>query len=172
MTRALQLFAMAGIVLSARSCNPAVMGPVLGAPAPPVAPNPASYPTPNGPPNLRIFGGYDHRTFLGYLTCNASDNDSIFNKSGQFGSCSSYGTDDSLYCRGAFAKFGDTGILANESACSPGANDPPVIVDQQGRYYGRFSVASSYGHNDSVCSGYSRFHNDEACKLVKYVCSQ
>ncbi len=51
----------------------------------------------------------------------------------------------SLYCHGFLAAFGGTGIADNYSGCSEYANDLPVIVDEDGNYYGRFSVANSLG---------------------------
>jgi hypothetical protein len=51
----------------------------------------------------------------------------------------------SLYCQGFLAAFGGTGIADNYSGRSEYANDLPVIVDEDGNYYGRFSVANSLG---------------------------
>jgi hypothetical protein len=50
-----------------------------------------------------------------------------------------------LYCQGFLAAFGGTGIADNYSGCSEYANDLPVIVDEDGNYYDRFSVANSLG---------------------------
>ena len=41
--------------------------------------------------------------------------------------------------------FGDFGSkYAAYSVCNPYSSDPPVVVDSNGRYYGRFSV-NQYG---------------------------
>ena len=51
----------------------------------------------------------------------------------------------SLYCHGFLAAFGGTGIADNYSGCSEYANGLSVIVDEDGNYYGRFSVANFLG---------------------------
>jgi hypothetical protein len=118
-----------------------------------------------------IFGDDAHKTYLGCLNCNSYESDSIFNESGTFGHCVELFSEN-LYCRGIFHKFGDDGMMQRESACSEYSSNPPVIVDQNGRYYGRFSVAGSFGHADSVCNDYGGFQNKEACDLVKAVCTR
>jgi hypothetical protein len=120
---------------------------------------------------IMIFGGRGHGTYLGCLSCPSSAPDSIFNAYGGYGRCASH-ADRNLFCRGAFAEFGSSGPFDDASACSSGASDPPVIVDEQGAYYGRFSVGEVFGHNDSVCSAFSHFNNRQGCETVKWVCQK
>lgn len=121
-------------------------------------------------PVVSIFGGSDHKTFLGCLTCEPSDANSILNSGGDFGHCGGLAFDN-LYCHTLLSAFGSTGLVAEAtSACGPGSTNPPVLVDPDGRYYGRFSVGTLLGHADSVCSTLSRFYNDVVCKIVNRVC--
>jgi len=119
---------------------------------------------------MMVFGGSDHKTYLGCLSCDPSDLDSIFNRAGPYGHCPIFG--DTLFCRGPFNNFGTTGPFQNLSACASGASNPPVIVDESGNYYGRFSVGGPFGHSDSVCTIFGRFRHEAACELVKWVCEQ
>jgi len=120
---------------------------------------------------IMIFGGSGHDTYLGCLDCPASARDSIFNEQGDYGRCAG---GDNLFCRGDFAKFSPTGGFNKFSACASGASDPPVIEDQQGTYYGRFSVGGPFGHNDAVCSSlvFTKFNNADLCKIVTSVCDR
>jgi hypothetical protein len=119
---------------------------------------------------LMVFGGSDHKVYLGCLSCDPSERDSIFNRAGPYGHCPIFG--DTLFCRGPFKSFGTTGPFQNLSACALGALNPPVIVDESGNYYGRFSVGGPFGHGDSVCAIIGRFKHDDACDLVRWVCEQ
>jgi hypothetical protein len=125
-------------------------------------------------PKLMIFGDENHKTYLGCLNCPESAIDSIFNKSCQYGNCRSVFSDDNLFCRGPFREFGSSGPFHDFSACSDSASNPPVIVDGEGHYYGRFSIGGVFAHADAVCSTspFSRFKNKDACEIVKWVCEQ
>jgi hypothetical protein len=82
---------------------------------------------------LLIFGGKDHKVFLGCLTCAETDMNSVHNEHGPYGK---YGVGDTI-----FNKFSDYGSMFSDySACNPLASDPPVVVDKPGNYYGRLSV--------------------------------
>lgn len=84
---------------------------------------------------IMVFGGPNHRTYLGCLSCNQYDTQSVFNSHGTFGSA--YSTES------IFNRYGDYGSpYSSYSACSAYASDPPVIVDEQGRYYGRLTVGA------------------------------
>lgn len=81
---------------------------------------------------LLLFGGSDHKTFLGCLNCSKYDSGSVCNKYGTHGSkynsdaiWNSYGTYGSKY--------------SNESPWNQYANNGPVIVDNSGNFYGRLS---------------------------------
>ena len=118
-----------------------------------------------------IFGGRGHTEYLGCLNCEAWESDSILNESGRFGHCPTV-FDDNLFCRGVFKEFGESGPFKNFSACSEYASDPPVIVDQNGRYYGRFSVGGVWAHRVAVCCWNGGFADEPPCRAVKWVCKQ
>jgi hypothetical protein len=82
---------------------------------------------------LMIFGGQGHKTYLGCLSCSQFDTESIFNEYGTYGSAYS-----AQSVRNAYSQFGSQ--YSATSACNPYASDPPVIVDGNGRYYGRLTV--------------------------------
>jgi|SRR6267142_629066 len=82
---------------------------------------------------LIIFGGVDHKMYLGCLSCNEYASDSVFNSFGDHGSTFSA---QSIWNQ--FSEFGSP--YSNYSACNPYASDPPVIVDQNGAYYGRLTL--------------------------------
>lgn len=87
------------------------------------------------PQKIMIFGGVDHRTYLGCLSCSEYATDSVFNEYGSYGSRYS-----STSIWNHYAEFGSR--YSNEGACNPYANDPPVIVDSDGNYYGRLTLNS------------------------------
>lgn len=121
---------------------------------------------------IMIFGGKGHDVYLGCLNCPETAPDSIFNPNGKFGRCSSI-YDDNLFCRGLYSEYGGKGLYKDQSACGSNAGDPPVIVDENGGYYGRFSLGGLYGHNDSVCASiYGKFRNEAVCEIVQRVCGQ
>jgi hypothetical protein len=120
---------------------------------------------------LMLFGGRGHRTYLGCLNCPPNAQDSIFNEYGKYGGCPSAFADN-LFCRGPFKEFGSSGPFHDQSACANGASDPPVIVDADGNYYGRFSVGGPFGHRDAVCGIYGPHKNAGACKTVEWVCQR
>jgi hypothetical protein len=121
-------------------------------------------------PKLMLFGGSDHRKYLGCLTCEVTAYDSIFNAAGPYGTCEPFS--NNLYCRGPFDDFGGSGPFQNLSACSDSASDPPVIVDKAGSYYGRFSIGGVFAHSEAVCEIFGRFANENACSVVKKVCEK
>ena len=80
-----------------------------------------------------IFGGPGHETYLGCLSCPASDSESALNEYGTYGSPYS-----STSIANPYSKFGSP--YSSYSACNPHASDPPVVVDRQGSYYGRLTM--------------------------------
>lgn len=85
---------------------------------------------------LLLFGGKDHKQFLGCLNCGRYDSNSIWNAYGTYGSAYSaesiwnpYGTLGSPY--------------SAESPWNKYASDAPVIVDKDGAFYGYFSANAS-----------------------------
>jgi len=85
---------------------------------------------------LMIFGGPDHRTYLGCLSCEETAPDSVLNEFGQYGS--PY-RPESIWNRST--QFGSAS--SPYSVCNQFATNPPVIVDQQGTAYGRLTLNQS-----------------------------
>ena len=82
---------------------------------------------------LMIFGGSNHGTYLGCLSCEETARDSVLNEFGQYGS--PY-RPESIWNH--YKQFGSPYSLY--SACNELATDPPVIVDQDGTAYGRLTL--------------------------------
>lgn len=104
---------------------------------------------------IMIFGGQGHDTYLGCLSCSEYATDSVFNEYGQHGS--EYSTKS---IHNEYGQFGSA--YSTYSACSPYASDPPVVVDQDGNYYGRLTV-NPY-HADGT------FGDAEFLAWLKHVC--
>lgn len=70
---------------------------------------------------LLIFGGQNHKVFLGCLNCSKYESNSVFNN---------YGTHGSKYsAESIFNTYGEYGSkYSSFSACNPYASDPPVIA--------------------------------------------
>ncbi|WP_304257814.1 hypothetical protein [Phocaeicola plebeius] len=82
---------------------------------------------------LYIYGGEDHDVFLGKLNASKYDSKSIWNEYGTYGSeynansiWNEYGTYGSAY--------------SSYSPFNSYASYPPVIVDEEGNFYGYFTV--------------------------------
>jgi hypothetical protein len=87
----------------------------------------------SGSSKLMIFGGADHRTYLGCLNCSQYATDSVFNEFGEHGSRYS---SESIWNH--YSEYGSA--YSSEGACNAYATDPPVIVDNAGKYYGRLTL--------------------------------
>lgn len=99
-------------------------------PAPAPAPSTPTPPTTSAglPTKLLIFGGANHRTFLGCL-CSEFDSDSVLNKYGTFGNPYSSET--------IWNKYGDYGSrYSDTSVCNRYATNPPVVVTSAGDFMG------------------------------------
>lgn len=84
---------------------------------------------------LLVFGGEDNRVFLGCLTCQEFDKDSVFNSAGVYGS--------GVYQASIINKIGKFGSpISPQSVCNPIASHPPVVVDGNGAFYGELTVNS------------------------------
>jgi hypothetical protein len=104
-----------------------------------------------------IFGGPDHRTYLGCLSCSEFEPDSVFNTAGQYGF--------SVYPNSIWNSVGQFGsVISPYSVCNSVATDPPVIVDESGNAYGRLTVNQ---YNPEIGVG-KRFYG----WLVSAVCEQ
>jgi hypothetical protein len=129
---------LVGILLSGGGCAQAgafLQGYAQGAAgAPAVAPAiaPSSPPLPAG---LLIFGGRNHDVFLGCLTCSEFDSSSARNEL-TYGSAFS-----STSFHNHFSDYGSE--FSSTSACNLFASHPPVVVDNQGRYYGELTVSTT-----------------------------
>lgn len=82
---------------------------------------------------MMLFGGENHKTYLGCLSCSQYATDSLFNTYGDHGNRYS---SDSIWNH--YSDYGSR--YSNEGACNPYANDPPVIVDSDGTFYGRLTL--------------------------------
>lgn len=82
-----------------------------------------------------IFGGRGHNVFLGCITCGEYDQGSINNQFNDEGS--QFGK------RSIFNQFSDYGSqFSDYSACNPRANYPPIVIDEDGIFYGYLNVNS------------------------------
>ena len=84
------------------------------------------------PVRLLIFGGDGHQVFLGCLSCDPSDSDSVQNELGSHGSYSS------VSILNHFGEYGSQN--SSHSACNDVASDPPIVVDDNGGAYGRLTL--------------------------------
>jgi hypothetical protein len=82
---------------------------------------------------IMLFGGPGHKTYLGCLSCSEYASESVLNQYGRYGSA--------YQSESIFNRFGSFGSRYSQySPCNPYASDPPVIVDENGQYYGRLTV--------------------------------
>ncbi len=92
----------------------------------------------SGQGKLMLFGGSAHDTYLGCLNCASTASDSVSNTYGRNGS--KYSQTSIWNHNGQFgSRYGQF------SACNPYANNPPVIVDHSGTYYGRLTLNQYHG---------------------------
>jgi hypothetical protein len=100
-----------------------------------------------------IFGGEDHKTYLGCLSCPKSAGDSVLTPGGVHGP-----PNEGIWDKAGFGSRGSQYI-----ACSVYASDPPVIVDEDGTYLGRLSLNRNHSQigiglryydwlHDTVCN--------------------
>ena len=89
-------------------------------------------------PKLMLFGGRDHKQYLGCIVCNEFSSDSICNGFGKYG--------NEFSTEGMFQEFSGFGndfspdSPWNESSASTGV---PVLVDENGAFYGYFTINDS-----------------------------
>ena len=107
-------------------------------------------------PALLLFGGTNHKTFLGCLNCSKYDSASVCNKYGDVGSRYS---SDSIWNR--YESFGSK--YSSDSPWNRYSSSSPIIVDQSGRSYGYLS-ANRYHHN--------RTHIEVLVQLAEFVAEQ
>jgi hypothetical protein len=86
---------------------------------------------------IHIYGGLSHKTYLGCLTCSSNDPLSIWNSNGNFGKNSDVLNSEANIWN-VLSVFG-----TKSSDLSPWcitAQNPPVIVDFEGVFYGYFTA--------------------------------
>lgn len=82
---------------------------------------------------LHLYGGKNHDVYLGCLNCNNYDQNSIWNEYGNYG--------NSYNSNSIWNSYGTYGNKYNSySPWNSYSNDPPVVVDMQGNFYGYFTV--------------------------------
>lgn len=82
---------------------------------------------------LHIFGGKDHDVYLGCLNCDNYNKNSIWNTYGTYGS--KYNTN---CIWNTYSNYGSQ--YSQLSPFNAYATTPPVVVDQEGSFYGYFTV--------------------------------
>ena len=82
---------------------------------------------------LHLYGGKSHQIYLGCLNCNQYDSNSIWNEYGTYGN--QYNT-NSIW--NEYGTFGSE--YSSFSPWNEYASYPPVIVDEDGNFYGYLTV--------------------------------
>jgi len=83
--------------------------------------------------DLLLYGGSDRTVFLGCFTCGKFDEASIGNKFSTYG--------NRFSSESIFNRFGSYGSkFSDESICNPRASYPPVVVDEDGNFYGYLTI--------------------------------
>jgi hypothetical protein len=82
---------------------------------------------------LFLYGGDNHNVYLGCLNCNSYDANSIWNEYGTYGS--------SYNQQSIWNEYGTYGSEYNAySPWNEYSNDPPVVVDKEGNFYGYLTM--------------------------------
>lgn len=126
LTRAALLLCL--VVLTSCTSDPAFWSGVAAGLAQASAPTYTS-----SPRDLLIFGGKNHDVFLGCLSCSEYASNSVLNEYGRYGG--SYGSTSIL---SAYSQYGSK--YSTYSACNEYATYPPVVVDEQGNFYGYLTL--------------------------------
>lgn len=86
---------------------------------------------------LMLFGGRNNTVYLGCVSCGRLESDSLHNTLGDYGS--RYSSDS------IFNTYGEYGSKYSDySPCNRYGQEPPVIVDREGNFYGRLTVNTSH----------------------------
>lgn len=109
----------------------------------------------DGRHKIMIFGGVDHRTYLGCLSCSAIARDSVSNEIGKYGSEIS---ETSILNH--ISPYGSE--IEDTSACNEIAEHPPIIVNEVGGSYGYLTLNEIH---DQV-------RNEKVLTWLKGVCKQ
>lgn len=89
--------------------------------------------TPPSEHKIMIFGGDDHKVYLGCLSCSEFATDSVRNS---FGTSGSRYSNESIF--NVYGQYG--GEYSGNSPCNKYASNPPAIVDESGHYYGELTI--------------------------------
>ena len=107
---------------------------------------------------ILIFGGNNNKDFLGCLSCNEIAGNSVWNEMSQYG------------WNNGFGKWNPFGPYKNPfssySACNEYTSSGPVLVDRNGKFYGRLTM-NEYT-SGSIC-GFSG--NERICSALKVMCA-
>ncbi len=105
---------------------------------------------------LLLYGGPGQAVYLGCLTCDETDPESVHNPTGNYGS--------RLSMTSILNSFSDYGSrVSNYSVCNPLATDPPLVIDQARSAHGRLTVnkySSLAYQNDDIF----RWLETEVCR--------
>lgn len=108
---------------------------------------------------LYIFGGQDHDVYLGKLNANKYDSESIWNEYGTYGS--EYNS-ESIW--NEYGTYG--GEYSSYSPFNSYASYPPVIVDEEGKFYGYFTInkhkpkRANFDLVNTICKYYKLIRKD------------
>ena len=106
---------------------------------------------------ILIFGGRDHSQFLGCISCDKLEANSVWNELSQYGWYNSIGVWSSIQpLKSSMSEY---------SACSQFSTEPPVLVDHSGNFYGYLSVNQFM--TNSVCAFTG---NQNACLALQVMC--
>ncbi len=106
---------------------------------------------------LQLYGGEDHKEYLGCLNCNRYDRNSIWNPYGNFGS--KY---NSNCIWNSYGNYG--GKYSNQSPFNAYAMYPPVIVDEDGNFYGYLTVNEHNSKQSTIPTAVIIYKNWESIK--------
>ena len=82
---------------------------------------------------IMLFGGSNHDVYLGCFNCSSIASDSIHNDIGRYGS--------DIYSTSIFNSIGQYGSeISQYSPCNSIASAPPVLVDEDGGFYGYLTL--------------------------------
>lgn len=123
----------------------------------PAAPTRTAPSSPSSPPRVLIFGGKDHKTFLGCF-CGPNAPNSVENDTGKFGKHGFNVEGPTLWS--VMSPFRSR--FEDVSACNRFASDPPVIVRDDGTFLARLTIntmLSGAVRDESVL----KWLNEEVC---------
>lgn len=95
------------------------------------------------PKALLLFGGTDHKTFLGCLNCSDQSAVSVCNEFGRYGS--------EFQSNSIWNEFGTFGSeFSSKSPWNEFSSEAPIIVDKEGGSYGYFSANENHADRTRI----------------------